>query len=626
MEIVKLQKSGNFMWVTDLRTNTVTRFPAKDTYYTFEDKNRVLVLTWDKNNGETYHRYKVSELVDSNEEPWASFAALDTFLAENLGFNGGGGTSGTTPSYPQTLAVGDKVFDAISGDRTWQVADRLKYWQVQAGIQTLDDSLDIFPEYSLIEGVIQNDDINATVTFDFSLTSPFYLNQNITTLTLNVGDSFQLKKGGGTWILTVTNKSSGGGGDYLPLAGGTMDAGADINFANGSKISEGSTDEQTGGNKGIALTCSIGYEWKWEAGEAYLRDQSGNIRVKQYAMTIPLPTDDSTKGFTSASCWVTLGGQIYQCQDATIGAAVWEQQYVEVNLTQVLTSGDIGSSTYNLDTRDYTFQVEDRLKINFFNNQIEESNSVFLDKTIIFPDNSTIIFQNQINSIPIENIQLFDFLFTTDATVYYKGFKVTSLPIQPGDYCVLKLVGFETDFNTQVWSLSILSKPTNPKVFIALLKQSGTSDSITLSSGDSVIKGITYKIDGGSDGDFSNIGAPSNDDSTSFIATKNGAPTSYGSAVLLYDPGAPVAKVLKNTLGNVWFEYDSEGNYFCKSNCVFTENKTTIDIDPYGNNGDPACNIVYKDVEPCIFKIGTFKNQYSNGYLFNTRLEIEVYN
>lgn len=107
METIKLEKSGNFMWVTDLKTNTVTRFPAKDTYYAFENRDKVLVITWDKNNGETYHRYNVSELVDSNEDPWSSFSALDTFLASNLGFNGGGGTSGTTQNLSETLGYGN---------------------------------------------------------------------------------------------------------------------------------------------------------------------------------------------------------------------------------------------------------------------------------------------------------------------------------------------------------------------------------------------------------------------------------------------------------------------------------------------------------------------------------------
>ncbi len=95
-----------------------------------------------------------------------------------------------------------------------------------------------------------------------------------------------------------------GGGDFLPLAGGTMDEGADIFFDNGAKISEGAVDAGTGGNKGIALTCSVGYEWKFEAGEAYLTETtSGNIRLKQYAISIPTVNDDVTKGFVVGSYW-----------------------------------------------------------------------------------------------------------------------------------------------------------------------------------------------------------------------------------------------------------------------------------------------------------------------------------
>jgi hypothetical protein len=123
------------------------------------------------------------------------------------------------PNLTQVLTVGDKVFDGVSSDRTWQPADRLKYWQVQSGVQTLDDT--VFPDNSLIEGVIQNDDINATVTFDFDGVTPFYLDQAISTVTLNVGDFFQLKHlYDGAWILTVTNKSTGGG---VPYTGATQD-------------------------------------------------------------------------------------------------------------------------------------------------------------------------------------------------------------------------------------------------------------------------------------------------------------------------------------------------------------------------------------------------------------------
>ena len=116
------------------------------------------------------------------------------------------------PTMAQVLTIEDKVFDGIAVDRTWIIADRLKYWQVSNGIQTLDDSADIFPNYSLIEGCVQNDDINTTVTFEFVDTNCFYLNENVTSVTLNVGDFFHIKKAGaGAWILNVWNKGSGAG-------------------------------------------------------------------------------------------------------------------------------------------------------------------------------------------------------------------------------------------------------------------------------------------------------------------------------------------------------------------------------------------------------------------------------
>ena len=134
---------------------------------------------------------------------------------------------------------------------------------------------------------------------------------------------------------------------YLLLDGtATMLPDAPINFANASKLSEGSFDQGTGGNKGIALTCSIGYEWKWEAGEGYLRDQSGYIRIKQYARSLPNIGDDASKGFVVGSLWYQDQHTLYYyiCIDATTGAAVWEQRYPEVNFQQVT---DVGYITTN---------------------------------------------------------------------------------------------------------------------------------------------------------------------------------------------------------------------------------------------------------------------------------------
>ena len=170
------------------------------------------------------------------------------------------------------------------------------------------------------------------------------------------------RKADGT-IVRIDKSSIVGTGSYLPLDGGTMSADADIFFANGSKISEGIVD--AGGNKGIALTCAVGYEWKWEAGEAYLTNLSGNVvDVKQYARGLPTVDDDITKGFVSGSYWFTIPGQVYQCSDPTEGAAVWVQSYDFGNL-QLVT--DNGATTTNSIT--ITIEGEPGLIVEFEGNQ-----------------------------------------------------------------------------------------------------------------------------------------------------------------------------------------------------------------------------------------------------------------
>ena len=119
------------------------------------------------------------------------------------------------------------------------------------------------------------------------------------------------------------------GGDFLPLAGGTMDAGADIAFANGSKLREGTTNAGLGGNGGIAQICSIDYELKWEAGRLYVMGQDGfTIRVEQYGFNVaPTATDDATKGYIVGSRRILDDGVAYTCTDSTEDAAVWRREY-----------------------------------------------------------------------------------------------------------------------------------------------------------------------------------------------------------------------------------------------------------------------------------------------------------
>jgi hypothetical protein len=120
--------------------------------------------------------------------------------------------------------------------------------------------------------------------------------------------------------------SDGAVGDYLPLVGGTMDEGATINFNNGARLQQGTTDADIGGNGGIALRCSVDYELKWEAGRLYVMQQDGStIREVRYTgLAEPTEFDDVTKGFVEGSRWVLDNGITYVCPDPTEDAAVWE--------------------------------------------------------------------------------------------------------------------------------------------------------------------------------------------------------------------------------------------------------------------------------------------------------------
>jgi hypothetical protein len=88
----------------------------------------------------------------------------------------------------------------------------------------------------------------------------------------------------------------------------------------------------------------------------------------------------------------------------------------------------------------------------------------------------------------------------------------------------------------------------------------------------------------------------------------------------------PVAIVLENTIGNIWFTYDHVGVYRVHSAGLFTNNKTTVSIDTFGNNGDFTRLISYRYVDINRLGIYTDRGGFSNDILINNRLEIRVYN
>jgi hypothetical protein len=164
------------------------------------------------------------------------------------------------------------------------------------------------------------------------------------------------------------------------------------------------------------------------------------------------------------------------------------------------------------------------------------------------------------------------------------------------------------------------------RVYTALLTQSGgDSDAGLIDNG--IVVGVTYRITpyGNEIGvDFTNIGAPNNNAGTYFVATGI-TPNSWGintndSWVLQYNSGAPVVTVLENTIGNIWFTYDSTGYYYINSSDLFITDKTFTPI----NTNDTASGTIifgYQGVNTIdIFCSG------GNDVLYKTPIEIRVYN
>lgn len=163
------------------------------------------------------------------------------------------------------------------------------------------------------------------------------------------------------------------------------------------------------------------------------------------------------------------------------------------------------------------------------------------------------------------------------------------------------------------------------KVFTALLTQSGGDDPQTITSGNLTI-GVTYFIQLIEGADFSNVGA-NNIEGEYFIATGT-TPNSWGTGGQLeYNTGAPVATVLENTIGNIWFGYNADGSYSINSNGLFTINKTIgfITFNDGGGLGlgDKPFLALYYD--PTLYISTATDGNPSDGLLFNTPIEIRVY-
>lgn len=170
------------------------------------------------------------------------------------------------------------------------------------------------------------------------------------------------------------------------------------------------------------------------------------------------------------------------------------------------------------------------------------------------------------------------------------------------------------------------------KVFTALSTQAGPNSVVVLTSGELII-GTTYRIKSYVEGDdFTNVGAPNNNVDTYFIATGT-TPTNWtNSSELNYNEGAPTVIVLENTIGNVWFQFNADGNYLALSDGLFTLGKTFVIIGDLSTSfsSDPFGKAIFNNSTEyegqCEITTSDSTNTLINSQLYSTPIRIEVYN
>lgn len=174
------------------------------------------------------------------------------------------------------------------------------------------------------------------------------------------------------------------------------------------------------------------------------------------------------------------------------------------------------------------------------------------------------------------------------------------------------------------------SSETRPyKIYTATLMQSGgdSGGSINFNNPFPLIIGTSYTImgnlplnQGGTD--FTNVGAPNNNIGTSFMAIDTTPVWGTEDGQLIFNEGAPVAKVLENTIGNIWWTYDSTGFYTGHSEELFTDNKSFALISS-STMGPIVTNISVYDSSNAMI-VASAEDGYRENFI--AYVEIRVYN
>ena len=163
------------------------------------------------------------------------------------------------------------------------------------------------------------------------------------------------------------------------------------------------------------------------------------------------------------------------------------------------------------------------------------------------------------------------------------------------------------------------------KVYKALVSQSGVSSTISLTSG-VLTPGVTYQITSYNAGDdFTNVGATGNSSGNIFIA-KGITPSSWtASSTLEYNPAVPVVYELENSIGNVYFQYDNQGDYSIIFPTNIDEEKTHYSITD--NLGAFGTAKMYNPITGYSLKLATYDSTLTglDNLLSYTPITIEIY-
>lgn len=189
---------------------------------------------------------------------------------------------------------------------------------------------------------------------------------------------------------------------------------------------------------------------------------------------------------------------------------------------------------------------------------------------------------------------------------------------------------------TNVTAKTCTNNTSTYKVYTALLTQSG-GDAVFGQNGGTAVGyspeltiGVTYYISDNfqMECDFTNVGAPNNEVGTYFVATGT-TPNTWGTyGNLIFNTGAPVATVLENTIGNIWFTYNGVGTYSVVSNGLFIVDKSLsiIGTPLEGVQNNNFAGINYSGDSEFRINVVQPAGVSLDDLLYQTPIEIRVYN